>query len=119
MTGVQTCALPISISEIDTGQGLQGLATLEQVFSTESGATIAGPTLVLTELRARRVDKAAEVAVSLIKRDAKNPIYQTLLGVVRVAQRDYPGAETAFRAALALWIRSSPRPLAIWRNSTW
>ena len=92
----------VGISEIDTGQGLQGLATLEQVFSTESGATIAGPTLVLTELRARRVDKAAEVAVSLIKRDAKNPIYQTLLGVVRVAQRDYPGAETAFRGALAL-----------------
>ena len=92
----------VGISEIDTGQGQQGLATLEQVFATESGAPVAGPTLVLSELRARRLDKAAEVAGSLIKRDAKNPIYHTLLGVVRVAQRDYPGAESAFRAALAI-----------------
>ena len=38
----------------------------------------------------------------LIKRDAKNPIYHTLLGIVRVAQQDYSAAESAFRAALAI-----------------
>ncbi len=92
----------VAISEIDTGQGQQGLAALEQVFATDSGASVAGPTLVLTELRAKRLDKAAEVADSLIKRDGKNPIYHTLLGVVRVAQQDYPAAERAFRAALAI-----------------
>jgi predicted Zn-dependent protease len=57
---------------------------------------------VITELRARRFDKAAEVAASLIKRDAKNPIYHTLLGVVRAAQQDYSAAESAFRAALEI-----------------
>ena len=92
----------VGMSEIDVGQGLQGLAMLEQVFATESGAPVAGPTLALSELRAGRVDKAADVVNSLIKRDAKNPIYQTLLGLVRVSQRDYPGAESAFRAALAI-----------------
>jgi putative PEP-CTERM system TPR-repeat lipoprotein len=92
----------VGISEIDTGQGQQGLATLEQVFNTESGASVAGPTLVLTELRAKRLDKAAEVAGSLIKRDPKNPLYHTLLGIVRVTQRDYPAAESSFRAALAI-----------------
>jgi putative PEP-CTERM system TPR-repeat lipoprotein len=92
----------VAISEIDTGQGQQGLAALEQVFATEAGATVAGPTLVLTELRAKQVDKAAEVAASLIKRDGKNALYQTLVGVVRVAQKDYPGAENAFHAALAI-----------------
>jgi cellulose synthase operon protein C len=92
----------VAISEIDAGQGQQGLATLEEVFATEAGATVAGPTLVLTDLRAGRVDKAAEVAASLIKRDAKNPIYHTLLGTVRRAQREYPAAESAFRAALAI-----------------
>jgi cellulose synthase operon protein C len=92
----------VAISEIDTGQGQQGLAALEQVFATEAGAAVAGPTLVLTELRARHLEKAAQVADSLIKRDAKNPVYHTLLGVVRVAQRDYPEAENAFRAALAI-----------------
>src|SRR5260370_34317070 len=90
----------VGISEIDTGQGQQGLATLEQVFATDAGASVAGPTLVVSELRARRFDKAAEVADSLVKRDARNPIYHTLRGVVRVAQQDFPAAESAFRGAL-------------------
>jgi cellulose synthase operon protein C len=92
----------VGISEIDIGQGRQGLSTLEQVFDTEAGAPVAGPMLVLTELRAKHLDKAAEVAGSLIKRDAKNPLYFTLLGVVRVAQRDYSAAENSFRSALAI-----------------
>jgi putative PEP-CTERM system TPR-repeat lipoprotein len=92
----------VAVSEIDTGQSEQGLATLEQVFGTEAGAPIAGPALVITELRARRLDKAAEVASSLIERDTKNPIYHTLLGIVRAAQQDYPAAESTFRAALAI-----------------
>ena len=90
-----------AISEINAGNPREGLAQLEQVFASEGGAAIAGPTLVLSELRANRVTKAAEVAASLIKLDAANPLYQTLLGVVNVAQRDYAGAEKAFRAALA------------------
>jgi putative PEP-CTERM system TPR-repeat lipoprotein len=92
----------VGISQINAGQGEQGLATLQQVFGTEAGAPIAGPMLVVTEVRARRLDKAAEVAASLIKRDAQNPIYHTLLGEVRAAQQDYPAAEGAFRAALAI-----------------
>jgi len=92
----------VGISEIDVGQGKQGLATLEQVFATEAGASVAGPTLVLTELRARRLDRAATVAGSLVNKDSQNPIYHTLLGIVRVAQRDYPAAENSFRAALAI-----------------
>ena len=92
----------VAISEMNTGQAREGLAQLERVFESEGGAAIAGPTLVLSELRAMRVEKAAEVAASLIKLDAANPLYQTLLGVVGVAQRDYAGAESAFQAALAL-----------------
>ena len=92
----------IGVSEIEAGQGEQGLAALEQVFGTEAGAPIAGPALVIRELQARRLDKAAEVAGALIKRDAKNPIYHTLLGMVRATQKDYPGAESAFRAALEI-----------------
>src|SRR4029077_13049192 len=60
--------------------------------------TIAGPTLVFTELRAGRVEKAADVAEQLVKRDGNNQLYQILLGVVRAAQRDYPAAETIFKA---------------------
>jgi len=97
----QTIKARVAVSEINLGRGRQGLEELEQVFASDSGAAIAGPTLVLTELRAGEVKKAAEVAASLIKLDANNPLYQTLLGVVQVAQQDYTGAETSFRAALA------------------
>jgi cellulose synthase operon protein C len=91
----------IAISEIDVGQGKEGLAELERVFDTQAGAPVAGPTLVLVQLRAGRLDKAAQVAASLTKRDSKNPLYQTLSGMVKAAQKDVSGAETAFRAALA------------------
>jgi putative PEP-CTERM system TPR-repeat lipoprotein len=92
----------VGIAQIDAGQSEQGVATLEQVFGTEAGAPIAGPALVVTELRARRLDKAADIASGLIKRDPKNSIYYSLLGEVRAAQQDYSAAEGAFRAALAI-----------------
>jgi putative PEP-CTERM system TPR-repeat lipoprotein len=91
----------VAVAELNTDQRRQGLAQLEEVFAGEAGAIIAGPTLVLAELRAGQVDKAAEAAASLIKREADNPLYQTLLGEVRFVQKDYAAAETAFRAAMA------------------
>jgi predicted Zn-dependent protease len=91
----------VAVAEINSGKARQGLAQLEEVFSGEAGAPVAGPALVLAELLAGRVDQAAEVAKSLIKRDPGNLVYQVLLGEVRVAQRDYAGAETAFRAVLS------------------
>jgi putative PEP-CTERM system TPR-repeat lipoprotein len=91
----------MAISEIVAGQGKEGLAELERVFDTETGAPVAGPTLVLARLRAGQLDQAAQVAAALVKRDANNPLYQTLSGMVKAAQKDVSGAETAFRAALA------------------
>ena len=92
----------VAVAKIATGKHEQGLAELEQVFQSPQGAIVAGPTLVLAELRAGRTKKASAAAAELIKRDAHNPVYQTLLGMVRLVQRDYAGAETAFRAAVAL-----------------
>ncbi len=91
----------IGLAEVNSGQVGQGVAKLEEVFSGATGAAVAGPPLILAELRAGHVDKAAEVARSLIKRDPANLLYQLLLGEVRAAQRDYAGAETAFRAVLS------------------
>ena len=89
----------VAVSEIAAGAGRKGLDELEQVFaSTDEGAAIAGPTLVFSDLRAGRVGKAAETAEKLVKRDGNNQLYQFVLGVVRTAQRDYPAAETIFKA---------------------
>ena len=51
----------MAISKIDTGQTEQGLAQLEQLFAGDTGATVAGPTLVLAGLRAGQLDKAARL----------------------------------------------------------
>jgi len=98
----------VALSEIDTGQTEQGLAQLEQLFASETGAAVAGPTLVLTELKAGRVGKAAETAASLVHRNPDNPLYLTLLGEVRAALHDDLGAETAFHNALAQDPRFTP-----------
>jgi putative PEP-CTERM system TPR-repeat lipoprotein len=92
----------VAISEIGVGQGKEGLAGLERVFDTQAGAPVAGPTLVLARLRAGQIDQAAQVAATLVKRDAKNALYQSLSGMVKATQKDVSGAEAAFRAALAL-----------------
>jgi cellulose synthase operon protein C len=97
-----TIKTAFAVSAIDAGESQRGLSQLEQVFAgSEAGAIVAGPTLVLSELRAGHVGKAAEIASSLIKRDPGNPVYQRLIGAARVAQHDSAGAEAAFRAALA------------------
>ena len=57
---------------------------------------------MLTELRAGQVGKAAETAASLVHRNPDNPLYLTLLGEVRASLHDDVGAQTTFRAALAV-----------------
>ncbi len=88
----------VAVSEIDAGAGRKGLDELEKVFATDAGVTIAGPTLVLTHLRARRADNAAEVAEKLVKANSESLLYQNLLGMARLAQNNYPAAETIFKA---------------------
>jgi cellulose synthase operon protein C len=101
----------VAISEIGAGQGKEGLADLERVFDTQSGAVIAGPTLVLTQLRAGQVDKAAQTAAALLKRDPKSALYQTLAGMVKAEQHDYPSAEAAYQGALTSQPDFSPARL--------
>ena len=99
----------VAASQINVGAG-NGLDELEQVFASENGATIAGPTLVLSELRAGRTEKAAEVAEQLVKRDGDNQSYQILLGTVRAAQQNYPAAETIFKAIVDKTAGFCPSP---------
>lgn len=91
----------MAISQLDLGQGKQGLAELEKVFDTEAGAPVAGPTLALAQLRLGHLNQAAQVAAALVTRDPKNPLYLTLSGMVKAAQKDVPGAEAAYHEALA------------------
>jgi putative PEP-CTERM system TPR-repeat lipoprotein len=87
----------VAASEIDAGAGRKGLDELEKVFATDAGVTIAGPTLVLTDLRTGQADKAAEVAEKLVKANGESLLYQNLLGMARMEQRNYPAAEEIFK----------------------
>src|SRR5438067_1669493 len=91
----------VAVAELGAGRGKQGLENLEDIFAGGAGEIIAGPMLVIAEWRAGHLEKASAVALSLVEREPKNAIYQTLLGEVRVAQRDDVSAEIAFRAALS------------------
>jgi putative PEP-CTERM system TPR-repeat lipoprotein len=92
----------LGASKVRSGQPGPGLADLEQVYESKNGAEVAGPSLVVSEMHAGHLDKAAEVAAALVKADPKQPVYQTLLGTAKAAQHDYAAAEAAFRAAVNL-----------------
>ena len=88
----------VAASKIDAGARREGIEELENLFATEGGETAAGPPLVLGELRAGHVDKAAEVAEKLVAEKPDIEAYQVLLGMVRAAQKDFPAAEKIFEA---------------------
>ena len=67
------------------------------MFATDAGEKVAGPPLVLSELRAGNADKAAQVAEKLVAEKPDLELYQVLLGLARAAQKDYPAAEKIFR----------------------
>lgn len=87
----------LALTQLSVGQRNQGLAQLEQVYDTKEGGAVAGPVLVLTDLRLGQVDKAAAVAKSLVAKDGDNPVYLNLLGLVQSVQHDYPAAEATLR----------------------
>jgi putative PEP-CTERM system TPR-repeat lipoprotein len=77
----------------DTDQAIQ---QLEQVFQQDGGSQIAGPSLILAELRSHRIPQAASAAETYAKSNGDNPVAQNLLGLARVAQTDFPNAERIF-----------------------
>ncbi len=86
----------LAMSRFTVGQTDLALQQLEHVFQTTGGAEVAGPALVVSDLRAHRIDDAAKTAESLVKRRPEDPVAQNLLGLARVAQSDLVGAERIF-----------------------
>ena len=77
------------------------LAQLSGLFKSGAGDLKAGPSLVLSQLRAGRVADAANTAQVLVKHEPDNVLYQELAGATLVAQRSYPAAEAIFKRILA------------------
>jgi putative PEP-CTERM system TPR-repeat lipoprotein len=77
------------------------LAQLSGLFKSGAGDLKAGPSLVLSLLRAGKVADAANTAQMLVKREPDNVLYQELAGATLVAQRKFADAEAVFKRILA------------------
>ena len=86
----------LAVSRFTLGQTDLALQQLEHVFQTTGGAEVAGPALVVSDLRAHRIDDAAKTAENLAKQRPDDLVVRNLLGLVRVAQSDLVGAERIF-----------------------
>ncbi len=90
-----------ALTDFATGDHEASVAALGDIFKGGKGSILAGPPLVIEALQLGQLDVAEATARQLTARDPANPSYQELLAAVRIAQRDYAGAETLLHALLA------------------
>jgi putative PEP-CTERM system TPR-repeat lipoprotein len=102
----------LAMLEVNGGQVDKGLAGLEQLSQNSQGAKLAGPVWVLAALRTGKLDEAAKAAEALLKSDPADKTDLNLLGMVRVAQKNYADAEKIFSQI----IEQDPNFLAARRN---
>lgn len=102
----------VELLRMDAGHVDQGLAGLQQLSETPGGAKSAGPVLILSALRLGRTDEAAKAAEALVKDKPNDVTDRNLLGMVRVAQKNYADAEKIFSDI----VREDPKYLAAQRN---
>ena len=86
-----------ALAKMQLGEAADGIADLEKLAQTKEAADIAGPELVLSDLRDGRLDEAATTAEGLVQRNGKDIVAQNLLGVVRASQRNYADAVKIFK----------------------
>jgi putative PEP-CTERM system TPR-repeat lipoprotein len=90
-----------ALTQFATGDREASVAALSDIFKGGKGSIFAGPPLVIEALQSGQLDLAEVAARELVGRDSANPTYQELLAAVRIAQRDYGGAEILLRGLIA------------------
>jgi putative PEP-CTERM system TPR-repeat lipoprotein len=78
------------------GQTDAAIEELEQAFRQSGGEDIAGPSLILADLRSKRNVEAAAAADTYAHNNPNNPVALNLLGLTRVAQSKFADAEQIF-----------------------
>lgn len=97
-TSDQKDATQLALIEMQIGQTAAGLSKLKNLAATPQGVAIAGPVLVLNDLRSGKVAEAAAEAQAMVARDKDDVMAQDLLGIVRMSQQHYNDAIAIFRA---------------------
>lgn len=78
------------------GQTDAAIQELEQAFQQTGGVNIAGPSLILADLRSKRNNEAASAAEAYARDNPNSPVALNLLGLARVAQTNFGDAEKIF-----------------------
>lgn len=86
----------VAVGRIAAGQTNLGVEQLETIFSRKGGAAIAGPALVLSDLRQHHIAEAERHAEALAKARPDDLVAANLLGLVRIAQGNLTNAEQIF-----------------------
>jgi len=91
----------LAFSQLETGQGDLGLASLERAFAANPADSQSGTSLAMLYMRRGQAQKATQVAETLVKNDANNLTALNFLGTVRGASGDKSGARRAYEQVLA------------------
>lgn len=86
----------VAVGRIAAGQTSLGAEQLESIFNRKGGAGIAGPALILSDLRAHHIAEAERHAEALAKARPDDLVAANLLGLVRIAQGNLTNAEQIF-----------------------
>ncbi|MDE2165170.1 MAG: PEP-CTERM system TPR-repeat protein PrsT [Alphaproteobacteria bacterium] len=86
----------VAVGRIAAGQTNLGVDQLQSIFNHSGGAAIAGPALVLSDLREHHIAEAERHAEALIKARPNDLVAANLLGLVRIAQGNLTNAEQIF-----------------------
>lgn len=91
----------LAFSQLEAGQGELGLASMEKAFAANPADSQTGTSLAMLYMRRGQVQKAIQVAETLVKRDPGNLTVLNFLGTVRGASGDKSGARSAYEQVLA------------------
>lgn len=89
-----------ALGHMALGDEGQSVVELTQLYRNGKGNPLAGPPLVISALRAGKIDVASATAERLVQQDPENVFNQQLLGIVRMAQHNFPVAEAIFQKVL-------------------
>ncbi|MGN6514752.1 MAG: XrtA/PEP-CTERM system TPR-repeat protein PrsT [Rhizomicrobium sp.] len=89
-----------ALGHMALGEEGQSLVELSQIYRNGKGNPLAGPPLVISALKAGKIDIASATAERLVQQDPENVFNQQLLGIVRMSQHNFPVAEEIFKKVL-------------------
>jgi cellulose synthase operon protein C len=94
----ERAAVSLDLLKIQTGDVEQGLDQLNKIAESAQGAAVAGPPLVMAELRAGRASDAARSAQALVDRNPQDSVARTLLGAMEMAEGKTAEGAATFKA---------------------